>query len=158
MKLSDAIAEFINEMLGQQDMVELQRGRLASQFGCAPSQINYVIETRFSPERGFSVESRRGGGGYIRIARVQATAPQLLMHAVNGVGDSIDQASAQAFVENLYQAGVIGRQAGQMLLAMMGDKSLAAAPQSLRPQLRASLLKAALVSAASSGRPAPTGM
>lgn len=148
MKVSDAIAEFINEMLGQQDIVELQRSRLASQFGCAPSQINYVIETRFSPEQGFAVESRRGGGGYIRITRVQATAPQLLMHAVNGVGDAIDQASAQAFVENLYQAGVVGRQAGRMLLAMLGDKSLAAAPQGLRPQLRAGLLKAALVSLA----------
>lgn len=145
MKLSDAIADFINELLEQQDMVELQRSRLASQFGCAPSQINYVIETRFSPERGFSVESRRGGGGYIRIMRADVSAPQLLMHAVNAVGDSIDQASAQAFVENLYQAGAVDRQAGRMLLAMLGDKSLAAAPQNLRPQLRAGLLKTALV-------------
>lgn len=150
MKLSDSIAEFIYQMLGQQDIVELQRSSLASQFGCAPSQINYVIETRFSPEQGFAVESRRGGGGYIRITRVQATAPQLLMHAVNGVGDTIDQASAQAFVENLYQAGALGSQAGRMLLAMLGDKSLSAAPQSLRPQLRASLLKAALVTLAAS--------
>ena len=155
MKLSDAIAAFINEMLDQQDMVELQRCRLASQFGCAPSQINYVIETRFSPEQGFSVESRRGGGGYIRIMRAAVSAPRLLMHAVNAVGGSIDQASAQAFVENLYQADVIGRQEGRMLLAMLGDKSLSAAPQSLRPQLRAGLLKAALVALAS-GRDDPT--
>ena len=151
MKLSDAIADFINQMLEQQDMVELQRSRLASQFGCAPSQINYVIETRFSPERGFSVESRRGGGGYIRIMRASMTAPQLLMHAVNAVGDSIDQASAQAFVENLYQAGVVGRQGGRILLAMLGDKAMAAAPQPLRPRLRAGLLKAALVALASGG-------
>ena len=155
MKLSDAIAAFINEMLDQQDMVELQRSRLASQFGCAPSQINYVIETRFSPEQGFSVESRRGGGGYIRIMRAAVSAPRLLMHAVNAVGGSIDQASAQAFLENLYQADVIGRQEGRMLLAMLGDKSLSAAPQSLRPQLRAGLLKAALVALAS-GRDDPT--
>ena len=155
MKLSDAIAAFINEMLDQQDMVELQRSRLARQFGCAPSQINYVIETRFSPEQGFSVESRRGGGGYIRIMRAAVSAPRLLMHAVNAVGGSIDQASAQAFVENLYQADVIGRQEGRMLLAMLGDNSLSAAPQSLRPQLRAGLLKAALVALAS-GRDDPT--
>ena len=70
MKLSDLIAQFITDQLTGQDAVELQRSQLASRFGCAPSQINYVIETRFSPARGFSVESRRGGGGYIRIVRV----------------------------------------------------------------------------------------
>ena len=151
MKLSDVIADFINSMLSDGDEVELQRGELAGRFNCAPSQINYVIETRFSPERGFYVESRRGGGGYIRIVRANVPASQMVMHAINGVGDSIDQPTAEAFIRNLYQAGAIGQESGRLLLALMGDKALAAAPQELRPQLRASLLKTALVALASAG-------
>ena len=151
MKLSDVIADFINSMLSDGDEVELQRSELAGRFNCAPSQINYVIETRFSPERGFYVESRRGGGGYIRIVRANVPASQIVMHAINGVGDSIDQPTAEAFIRNLYQAGAIGQESGRLLLALMGDKALAAAPQELRPQLRASLLKTALVALASAG-------
>ena len=151
MKLSDVIADFINSMLSDGDEVELQRSELVGRFNCAPSQINYVIETRFSPERGFYVESRRGGGGYIRIVRANVPASQMVMHAINGVGDSIDQPTAEAFIRNLYQAGAIGQESGRLLLALMGDKALAAAPQELRPQLRASLLKTALVALASAG-------
>ena len=151
MKLSDVIADFINSMLSDGDEVELQRSELAGRFNCAPSQITYVIETRFSPERGFYVESRRGGGGYIRIVRANVPASQMVMHAINGVGDSIDQPTAEAFIRNLYQAGAIGQESGRLLLALMGDKALAAAPQELRPQLRASLLKTALVALASAG-------
>ena len=99
----------------------------------------------------FYVESRRGGGGYIRIVRANVPASQMVMHAINGVGDSIDQPTAEAFIRNLYQAGAIGQESGRLLLALMGDKALAAAPQELRPQLRASLLKTALVALASAG-------
>ena len=70
---------------------------------------------------------------------------------INGVGDSIDQPTAEAFIRNLYPAGAIGQESGRLLLALMGDKALAAAPQELRPQLRASLLKTALVALASAG-------
>lgn len=149
MKLSDIIAQCIQEMLQGEDSVELQRSELAGRFNCAPSQINYVIETRFSPERGYLVESRRGGGGYIRIVRANLSGPQLLMHAINSVGAAIDQPTAQAFVQNLYQAGSLQAQTGQVLLGIMGDQALASVPQSQRPQLRAALLKNALVTLAS---------
>ncbi len=149
MKLSDVIAEFINSMLLEEDEVELQRSELAGRFNCAPSQINYVIETRFSPERGFYVESRRGGGGYIRIVRANLTAPDILMHAINSVGGSIDQPTAEAFIQNLYQAGALTAETGRVLLALMGDKALATAAQPVRPQLRAGILKTALVALAS---------
>ena len=149
MKLSDIIAQCIQEMLQGEDSVELQRSELAGRFNCAPSQINYVIETRFSPERGYLVESRRGGGGYIRIVRANLSGPQLLMHAINSVGAAIDQPTAQAFVQNLYQAGALQAQTGQVLLGIMGDQALASVPQSQRPQLRAALLKNALVTLAS---------
>ena len=83
MGTSDRIARFILDVLESADgTAELQRSSLADRFGCVPSQINYVIATRFSPERGYMVESRRGGGGYIRITRVQPDASQFIMHTV----------------------------------------------------------------------------
>ena len=82
MGTSDRIARFILDALESADgTAELQRSSLADRFGCVPSQINYVIATRFSPERGYMVESRRGGGGYIRITRVQ---PDLPVHHAHG--------------------------------------------------------------------------
>ncbi|MBQ7931308.1 MAG: CtsR family transcriptional regulator, partial [Clostridia bacterium] len=72
MLLSDHIARLINEMLEEGGgQAEVRRNDLAAKLGCVPSQINYVMSTRFSPERGYIVESRRGGNGYIRITRVQ---------------------------------------------------------------------------------------
>ncbi|MBO5645957.1 MAG: CtsR family transcriptional regulator, partial [Clostridia bacterium] len=70
MRISDSIADFISELLRREGEVELQRNLLADRFNCVPSQINYVISTRFTPEHGYVVESRRGGGGYIRITRL----------------------------------------------------------------------------------------
>ena len=91
MGISDLIAAFIAEELEQADgVLELQRSDLAERFGCVPSQINYVMSTRFSPERGYIVESRRGGNGYIRISRVRMDRQTLLMHVINSVGDELD--------------------------------------------------------------------
>ena len=80
MKMSDTIADFILDCLSSGGGVaELQRRGLAERFSCVPSQINYVIETRFTPENGYLVESRRGGGGYIRIVRVQDDKERMLL-------------------------------------------------------------------------------
>ena len=70
MKISDMIEEYIRDIIADEESVELSRSELANRFNCVPSQINYVISTRFIPELGFSVESRRGGGGYIRINKL----------------------------------------------------------------------------------------
>lgn len=96
MGTSDMIARFIQAELEEANgVLELQRSDLAQRFGCVPSQINYVMSTRFSPEHGYIVESRRGGGGYIRITRVQVDRHTLLMHVINSVGDTLDLASAR---------------------------------------------------------------
>ncbi|MGN0508698.1 MAG: CtsR family transcriptional regulator, partial [Ruminococcus sp.] len=72
MRMSDLVAEYIMQMLDEQNgSAEIQRNELAGNLGCVPSQINYVITSRFTPEQGYIVESRRGGGGYIRISRVK---------------------------------------------------------------------------------------
>ena len=91
MGISDLIAGFIQDALDEANgVLELQRSDLAQRFGCVPSQINYVMSTRFSPEHGYIVESRRGGGGYIRIRRVQMDRQTLLMHVINSIGGELD--------------------------------------------------------------------
>mgnify|MGYP003177758401 CR=1 FL=1 len=102
------IARFIQAELEEANgVLELQRSDLAQRFGCVPSQINYVMSTRFSPEHGYIVESRRGGGGYIRITRVQVDRHTLLMHVINSVGDTLDLASARAILSNLVQSQAV---------------------------------------------------
>ena len=88
-------------------MLEVQRSDLAQKFNCVPSQINYVMTTRFSPEHGYLVESRRGGGGYIRITQVRTDRKTLLMHVVNSVGAEMDLPSARAILTNLVQSGAL---------------------------------------------------
>ena len=106
--VSDLIARFILEALdGADGYAVLQRGELAEQFDCVPSQNNYVISTRFSPERGYLVESRRGGGGYIRITRLRPEPGTLLMHMVNAVGGELDLQTAAAFVQNALDVGAV---------------------------------------------------
>lgn len=103
MLISDRIAMMIEEMLRQADgELELRRNDLADRMGCVPSQINYVITSRFTPERGYMIESRRGGGGYIRITKVKMQKDQYLMHFFHAIGSSIDEKSALGYLRVLY--------------------------------------------------------
>ena len=100
MRMSDLVAQYILNMLEQQDgSAEIQRNELAGSLGCVPSQINYVITSRFTPEQGYIVESRRGGGGYIRISRVKMDKGTALMHIINSVGATLDKATAEDTVK-----------------------------------------------------------
>jgi transcriptional regulator CtsR len=142
MGLSDMIAQFILAGLEQSDgAVELSRGSLAERFGCVPSQINYVLTTRFTPEHGYIVQTKRGGGGYIRVIRVRLSPRDLIMHTVNTVGDSIDAATASALLQNLRDI-LDGR-----LIAVIGAACSAPALRGLenRDEARASILKQCLL-------------
>lgn len=145
MGIADLIASFIMDEMSTEGEIELQRRELADRFGCVPSQINYVISTRFSPEHGFIVESRRGGGGYIRISRVTTDRRSLLMHTVNSIGSSIDIRSAQAILSNLLSAEVLSRDTAEAALAAIGETALKAAVPEARPYIRAGILKQILV-------------
>lgn len=108
MLISDNIERLIEKMLDDGGgLAELRRNDLASQLGCVPSQINYVITSRFTPERGYITESRRGGGGYIRIVRVNMTGNEYLMHFFQAIGDSVDEKEARAYLINLRDNGLI---------------------------------------------------
>ena len=146
MKMSDIIADFIGEMLSDNGGVaEVQRKSLADRFSCVPSQINYVMSTRFSPERGYIVESRRGGNGYIRITRVRVDRQTLMMHVINSLGAQVDLPSARAILSNLVQSGALTEEIGQALLAALGDKALGAVPRESRNQVRADIMKQVLI-------------
>ena len=107
-----------------------------------------MIETRFSPARGFSVESRRGGGGYIRIVRVPMGPSALLQHTVAALGEQVDQSGAQLLLYDLHKTGILGDECFCALKACLGDQALSAVPQPLRPRLRAEMLGAALAALA----------
>ena len=146
MGMSDLIAGFIQSALDDANgVLELQRSDLAQQFGCVPSQINYVMSTRFSPERGYIVESRRGGGGYIRITRVRVDRQTLLMHVINSIGDTLDLASARAIIQNLTESEAIDRAAGKALLSAVSDSALRTVPKEPRGPLRANICKQVLI-------------
>ena len=127
--------------------LKLQRSELASRFNCVPSQINYVISTRFSPERGYIVESRRGGGGYIRITRVRVDPQRLVMHTVNSVGEAIDPATCAALTKNLLDSGTIDPRSSRLILAATGNNALRPVAQQYRDVVRASIFKQMLLSA-----------
>lgn len=142
MRISDSVANYILQMLKEADgTAEIQRNELASFLGCVPSQINYVLTSRFTPEQGYLVESRRGGGGYIRITRLQFTKPDMIMHIINGVGDTLDARTARAMTENMAQSGILSQSVAELILTAVSEKSLAAVPKELRDTVRASIYK-----------------
>lgn len=147
MRMSDLVAQYILEMLEQQDgNAEIQRNELAGNLGCVPSQINYVITSRFTPEQGYMVESRRGGGGYIRITRVKTDKGTALMHIVNSIGNSIEKSSAEIMIKNMFSQSIITEQTARLLLAAMSERVYADIPQEQRNLLRARILKNMLLS------------
>jgi len=117
MKISDAIQKMIEEMLSKTDgIIEIQRNDMANKFGCVPSQINYVITSRFTPERGYIIESRRGGGGYVRIIKKQIHKNEYLMHFFHAVGEEIDINSAVVFVNNLFANEIINEREKKLII------------------------------------------
>ena len=138
MSLSSQITGMILEMLGSSGTIEIQRNELAQTIGCVPSQINYVIASRFTPEQGYIVESRRGGGGYIRIRRAA-------MDAVNAVGDKLDERTARAHLAELVSTGVIDKHAAMLMLSAVSDNALRPAAVGDRDAVRASVFKQLLL-------------
>lgn len=141
------IAQFLRESLEEADdgVLEIQRSNLAQRFNCVPSQINYVVSTRFSPERGYIVESRRGGNGYIRIERVQVNRETLVMQVINSLGDSVDLNSARAILTNLVQSDVLNEEVGKTLLASLSDRAMLKVPRTVRDEVRSDIMKQALL-------------
>jgi len=142
MSISDIIEQYLKKILHDNEMktVEIRRSEIANQFQCVPSQINYVINTRFTMEKGYIIESKRGGGGYIRISRVQHQDEyELINHLTNLIQSQISQHSAQDIIERIYEKKVITNREKKIMLAAINREVLAVAlPE--RDQLRARIL------------------
>lgn len=147
MALSDAIERFIHEMLeeGGATQIELQRNELANYFQCAPSQINYVLSTRFSLDRGYIIESKKGGGGCIRVIRVTTDTGGELLELINQrIGDEVSFKRATALALSLEQSGVLTHRETLLLLSAVSDRAIAL-PVSAKDRMRAAILKSMLL-------------
>lgn len=137
MLISDRIATVLLSLLREHGgTLELRRNDMAERIGCSPSQINYVIRSRFSPDLGYRVESRRGGGGYIRIAECRSRdRQQLLKEQIFGIPQRVSLEDAEATVSLLLSNGLLsGETATVMKAAFVSDD-----PQVVARQLRAML-------------------
>ena len=134
--LADQIAKMIEEMLEEAGgSLELQRNEMAGRLGCVPSQISYVITSRFTPERGYVIESRRGGGGHIRIVRKQMHRDEYLMHFFCAVGDAIEENEAKAYLLNLLNENIFTPREAAMVGAALSNAAL----QNVMPEGRAAV-------------------
>ncbi|GGG27096.1 CtsR family transcriptional regulator [Paenibacillus abyssi] len=146
--ISDALEQFLKQLLQESPdgAIEIQRNDLADRFSCVPSQINYVISTRFTLEKGYLVESKRGGGGYIRIQRVELPMLKAIEgHIHQTIGNQVDQSSAEGLIYQLEEATMISAREANLLRAAI-NRDVIAVKLPLRDELRARILKSMLIS------------
>ena len=144
--LTDSIEAFIKSLLEEgQEQVDVQRNELAQYFRCAPSQITYVLSTRFTPDHGYVIESRRGGVGYIRIVRLREEPGSNLLYLINQrIGSSISRHDCDAIISQLCESHVVTEnEAGLMRAAVSADAINL--PVAFKDSLRASTLRAMLL-------------
>ncbi len=147
MLISDAIAALIEQLLAEQNgELEIRRSELAGRMGCAPSQINYVITSRFTPERGYLIESKRGGGGYIRIVKKQLSANEYLMHCFHAIGNEMDEGTALAILRNLSDNGLLPPVVAKAAAAAMSSASLSRVPAEYKKSVRADIFRQIILS------------
>lgn len=145
MRVSDMIEEFIKELFTKdEDYVEIQRNELAEHFNCVPSQINYVIQTRFKPSQGYYVESKRGGGGHIKIKKVNITKSNYFMHIINSVGNTLTNQEVDIFISNFLSYQMVSSIEAKLIKIATSDNVLKL-PQPTRDEIRANIFKNMLV-------------
>lgn len=144
MKLSDMIEDFIKDLFDEEDCIEIQRNDLAEKMGCVPSQINYVIQTRFKPSQGYYVESQRGGGGHITIKKINITKSNYLMHIISSLENKITAQEVSIFIGNLFSYDIITENEAKLLKVATSDNVLNIEP-AIRDKLRANIFKNMLI-------------
>ncbi|WP_022794436.1 CtsR family transcriptional regulator [Marinococcus halotolerans] len=147
--MSDVIENYLKQILTQseQDLIEIKRSELAKRFECVPSQINYVISTRFTIEKGYVVESKRGGGGYIRITRAKISDHAELLRQVSDlVGHGIDQRTAESVIMRLFEEKVVNKREANLMLAAVDRSILALKYPEERDIVRARIMQAIIES------------
>lgn len=141
MRISDLIEEFIKELFEEEnDYIEIQRNDLAEQFNCVPSQINYVLATRFKPAQGYYVESKRGGGGYIKIQKVDVSSSNYLAHIIKNIGTYLTSKEVDILISDLLSYSLITEKEAKLLKVATSDNILIIA-KAQKDELRAKLFK-----------------
>lgn len=139
---SDSIEEYIKQILAESGFAEIKRSVLADSFSVVPSQINYVIKTRFTPSRGYEVESKRGGGGYIRIAKVRfSDKHQMLNNLEASIGSRISEQVFGDIIQNLFDEGVLTQREGNIILVASSDQVLGLEAPKIRARMLRKLLQ-----------------
>ena len=143
--ISDIIEAFLLDTLGDDDTLSISRNELANYFSCAPSQINYVLSTRFTPERGYTVESRRGGGGSITVVRISQPPHEMLEELIGQtIADGLDYHRACQITDRMEAERLLSHETAQVLKIALADKSLVA-PGIAKDGLRAGIMKSVLL-------------
>lgn len=123
--MSDIIETYLKEILEINQEIEIRRSEMANLFDCVPSQINYVIKTRFTVPQGYKVESKRGGGGYIRIIKIDFLQHgNYLMHLADSVGSELTESEAFAMLKQLYVSEIINLREKELLATLLSNKPL----------------------------------
>ena len=139
--ISDIIEEYLKQILGESSQIEIRRSEIANHFDVVPSQINYVIKSRFTIQHGYLVQSKRGGGGYIRIERVNLLDNvDVLNSLIQAIGDSISERDAYDIVRTLYDEKVLTRREGDLMLVALSKQTLNVNDCNVEAQLRARIL------------------
>ena len=139
--ISDIIEEYLKQILGESSQIEIRRSEIANHFDVVPSQINYVIKTRFTIQHGYLVQSKRGGGGYIRIERVNLLDNvDVLNSLIQAIVDSISERDAYDIVRTLYDEKVLTRREGDLMLVALSKQTLNVNDCNVEAQLRARIL------------------
>lgn len=141
MRISDLIEEFIKDLFDDEnEAIEIQRNELAEHFNCVPSQINYVISTRFKPSQGYYVESRRGGGGHITIKKVSNSKSDYLMHIINNIQNNITSSEVDILISDFLSYGLITPKEAKLLKVATNDNVLRL-PKDIKDEVRARIFK-----------------
>lgn len=139
--ISDIIEEYLKQILGESSQIEIRRSEIANHFDVVPSQINYVIKTRFTIQHGYLVQSKRGGGGYIRIERVNLLDNvDVLNSLIQAIGDSISERDAYDIVRTLYDEKLLTRREGDLMLVALSKQTLNVNDCNVEARLRARTL------------------
>ena len=141
MRMSDIIEEFIKDLFDDKnEAIEIQRNELAEHFNCVPSQINYVLSTRFKPSQGYYVESRRGGGGHITIKKVNNTKEDYIMHIINNIGQNLTSNEVDILISDFLSYNIIDKKEAKLLKVATSDNVLGL-PKNIKDEVRARILK-----------------
>lgn len=140
MRMSDIIEEFIKELFEENEIIEIQRNNLAEQFNCVPSQINYVISTRFKPSQGYYVESRRGGGGHITIKKVNNTKAEYMKHIIDNIGKEITGSEIDILLSDFLTYNIVSAKEARLLKVATSDNVLSL-PRKIKDIVRARIFK-----------------